>query len=145
MGGKYIYYRKLSFKSDIKSLEKFLNISERIFKSFSKSKKSLYKYIISLDEIFTNCIIHGYKNRQGVIEVEYKVYKNWIITDISDNGVGIRKELTGSLEFLKENKYRKIKEKIGYGLTITSYLADKVIVGKKIDGGTKVSLYFIIK
>jgi anti-sigma regulatory factor (Ser/Thr protein kinase) len=145
MGEKYIFYRKLSFKSDLKSLEKFLSISERIFKTFSKSKKSLYKYIISLDEIFTNCIVHGYKNCSGTIKIEYKLYKNWLITDISDNGVGIKEELTGSLDFLKENKYKKVKEQIGYGLTITSYLADKVIVGKKLDGGTKVSLYFLIK
>lgn len=141
---KYIFHKKLILQSDIKSLKRLLSISKKIFKKFSKSNRCLYRYLICLDEIFSNCIFHGYKSCKGIIEIEYKIYGNWLITDICDYGQGISKELTGSLDFLKENNYNRIKDKIGYGLIITSYLADKVIIGRNLHGGTKVSLYFSI-
>ena len=43
----------------------------------------------AVSEAVTNCIIHAYDNRQGIIQLNAKLKDNQIIIQISDNGKGI--------------------------------------------------------
>ena len=43
----------------------------------------------AVSEAVTNCIIHAYENRQGIIRINAKIKDNEIIIQISDNGKGI--------------------------------------------------------
>ena len=43
----------------------------------------------AVSEAVTNCIIHGYESKQGIVKIIGKLKENEIILEISDKGKGI--------------------------------------------------------
>ena len=43
----------------------------------------------AVSEAVTNCIIHGYEDREGIIKIRTKIFRDTIIIEISDTGNGI--------------------------------------------------------
>ena len=43
----------------------------------------------AVSEAVTNCIIHGYEDKQGIVKIKAKLKQNQIIIEISDQGKGI--------------------------------------------------------
>ena len=43
----------------------------------------------AVSEAVTNCIIHGYEHKQGIVKIVAKLKGNEIIIEISDQGKGI--------------------------------------------------------
>ena len=43
----------------------------------------------AVSEAVTNCIIHAYPNREGIIKIHSKLYENEVEIEISDTGEGI--------------------------------------------------------
>lgn len=43
----------------------------------------------AVSEAVTNCIIHGYENKQGIVKIVGHLKENEIILEISDKGKGI--------------------------------------------------------
>ena len=96
----------------------------------------------AVSEAVTNCIIHGYENKQGIVKLVAKLKENKIIIEISDNGKGIE-----DIEVAKEPLYttKPNLERSGMGFTIMESFMDKVEIESIVGLGTKVTMYKTIK
>lgn len=96
----------------------------------------------AVSEAVTNCIIHAYENRQGIIKINAKLIDNQIIIQISDNGKGIE-----NVDIAKEPLYttKPNLERSGMGFTIMESFMDSMKVESIVGLGTKVTLVKTIK
>ena len=96
----------------------------------------------AVSEAVTNCIIHAYENKQGIIKLSAKLQENTIIISISDNGKGI-----GNINSAKEPLYttKPNLERSGMGFTIMESFMDSMNVESIVGLGTKVTLTKTIK
>lgn len=96
----------------------------------------------AVSEAVTNCIIHAYENRQGIIKIHTKLKENEIIIQISDNGKGIE-----NVDIAKEPLYttKPNLERSGMGFTIMESFMDSMKVESIVGLGTKVTLIKNIK
>ena len=96
----------------------------------------------AVSEAVTNCIIHAYENRQGIIKINAKLKENQIIIQISDNGKGIE-----NVDIAKEPLYttKPNLERSGMGFTIMESFMDSMKVESIVGLGTKVTLVKTIK
>ena len=96
----------------------------------------------AVSEAVTNCIIHAYENKQGVIKIYAKLKDNQITIEISDNGKGIE-----NVDIAKEPLYttKPNLERSGMGFTIVESFMDSMKVESIVGLGTKVTLVKTIK
>lgn len=95
----------------------------------------------AVSEAVTNCIIHGYENRQGIIKISAKILENKLIIQISDNGKGIE-----NIDVAKEPLYttKPNLERSGMGFTIMESFMDSMKIESIVGLGTKVTLTKLI-
>ena len=96
----------------------------------------------AVSEAVTNCIIHAYENRQGIIKINAQLKGNEIIIQISDNGKGIE-----NIEIARKPLYttKANLERSGMGFTIMESFMDEVHIESVLGIGTKVVMKKIIK
>ena len=96
----------------------------------------------AVSEAVTNCIIHAYENRQGIIRINAKIKDNEIIIQISDNGKGIE-----NIDVAKEPLYttKPNLERSGMGFKIMESFMDTMKVESIVGLGTKITLTKVIK
>ena len=89
----------------------------------------------AVSEAVTNCIIHAYENRQGIIKINAQLKGNEIIIQISDNGKGIE-----NVDIAKEPLYttKPNLERSGMGFMFMEMFMNKVDVISEPGKGTTV-------
>lgn len=128
---------KLEFISK-SSNEAFARIAVAAFASqLDPTIEELADIKTAVSEAVTNCIIHGYENRQGVVKIIAKLKENKIIIEISDKGNGIE-----NVEIAKEPLYttKPNLERSGMGFTIMESFMDKLEIESIVGLGTKVKM-----
>ena len=146
-GGKNIM--KEQFDNEMKlefisksSNEAFARISVAAFASqLDPTIEELSDIKTAVSEAVTNCIIHGYENKQGIVKIMARLKENEIIIEISDNGKGIE-----NIEIAKEPLYttKPNLERSGMGFTIMENFMDTMEVESIVGLGTKVKMSKII-
>ena len=96
----------------------------------------------AVSEAVTNCIIHGYEEKQGIVKIVGHLKDNEIILEISDTGKGIE-----NIDIAKEPLYttKPNLERSGMGFTIMESFMDEVKVESIVGLGTKVTMRKKIK
>lgn len=96
----------------------------------------------AVSEAVTNCIIHGYEEKEGIIKMECKLFANSIEIEISDNGKGIE-----DIEQARQPLYtsKSDLERSGMGFTIMESFMDEMKVESVVGVGTKVTMKKMIK
>ena len=91
----------------------------------------------AVSEAVTNCIIHGYENRIGIVKIYAHLINDEIKIEISDNGKGIE-----NIEMAKEPLYttKPNLERSGMGFTIMESFMDSIEVESIVGLGTKVTM-----
>lgn len=133
---------KLEFVSK-GSNEAFARITVAAFASqLDPTIEELADIKTAVSEAVTNCIIHAYENRHGIIKINAKLKENQIIIQISDNGKGIE-----NVDIAKEPLYttKPNLERSGMGFTIMESFMDSMKVESIVGLGTKVTLIKTIK
>ena len=133
---------KLEFVSK-GSNEAFARITVAAFASqLDPTIEELADIKTAVSEAVTNCIIHAYENRHGIIKINAKLKENKIIIQISDNGKGIE-----NVDIAKEPLYttKPNLERSGMGFTIMESFMDSMKVESIVGLGTKVTLIKTIK
>ena len=133
---------KLEFISK-SSNESFARIAVAAFASqLDPTIEELADIKTAVSEAVTNCIIHGYEKKQGIVKISAKLKENEIKIEISDKGKGIE-----NIEEAKEPLYttKPNLERSGMGFTIMESFMDKVDVESILDIGTKVTMEKEIK
>lgn len=133
---------KLEFISKA-SNEAFARITVAAFASqLDPTIEELADIKTAVSEAVTNCIIHAYEHKQGIIKVNTKLKDNQITIEISDNGKGIE-----NVDVAKEPLYttKPNLERSGMGFTIMESFMDSMKVESIVGLGTKVTLVKTIK
>lgn len=133
---------KLEFISK-SSNEAFARISVAAFASqLDPTIEELSDIKTAVSEAVTNCIIHGYENKIGIVKIIGKIKENQIILEISDSGKGIE-----NIDIAKEPLYttKPNLERSGMGFTIMESFMDKIEIESIVDLGTKITMSKIIK
>lgn len=91
----------------------------------------------AVSEAVTNAIVHGYRDRIGVIYITAKICAKKLIITIRDKGCGIE-NINKAREplFTTGNE----NERSGMGFTIMESFMDKINVKSVVGKGTKVTL-----
>lgn len=133
---------KLEFISK-SSNESFARIAVAAFASqLDPTIEELSDIKTAVSEAVTNCIIHGYEKKQGIVKISAKLKENEIKIEISDKGKGIE-----NIEEAKEPLYttKPNLERSGMGFTIMESFMDEMEVQSILGLGTKVTMTKIIK
>lgn len=95
----------------------------------------------AVSEAVTNCIIHGYEDKIGDIDIKCNIKDNVIEVIIEDYGCGIT-----NIEKAKEPLYtsKPELERSGMGFTVMETFMDELLVMSEKGVGTKVILRKII-
>lgn len=133
---------KLEFISK-SSNEAFARISIAAFASqLDPTIEELSDIKTAVSEAVTNCIIHAYENKQGIVKIIARLKDDEIIIEISDTGKGIE-----NINLAKEPLYttKPNLERSGMGFTIMENFMDKMEVESIVGLGTKVTMSKKIK
>ena len=133
---------KLEFVSKSNN-EAFARITVAAFASqLDPTIEELADIKTAVSEAVTNCIIHGYEDKEGVIKIIAKIFANTLEVEISDNGKGIE-----NVELARKPLYttKANLERSGMGFTIMESFMDEVQIESVIGVGTKVTMKKVIK
>lgn len=91
----------------------------------------------AVSEAVTNCIIHGYEEKEGIISMECLLKGEEITIIISDNGVGI-----SDIEKAKTPLYtsKPEEERSGMGFSFMEIFMDSLEVSSEVSVGTTVTM-----
>ena len=132
---------KLEFLSK-SSNEAFARITVASFASqLDPSIEEISDIKTAVSEAVTNCIIHGYEDKVGIIKIECTLFSNSIYIEITDNGKGIE-----DIEKAKEPLYttKPELERSGMGFTIMENFMDELKIESVKGVGTKVTMKKVI-
>lgn len=95
----------------------------------------------AVSEAVTNCIIHAYEEKEGIIKIVCKLFADSIVIEISDTGRGIE-----NIEEAKKPLYtsKPNLERSGMGFTIMESFMDEMNVESVLGLGSKVTMKKII-
>ncbi len=97
----------------------------------------------AVSEAVTNSIVHGYKDKLGIVYINAKIYdKNKIEIKIKDKGCGIE-DINKAMEPMFTTC--TTGERSGLGFAVMESFMDKIKVTSKIDRGTTVTLQKTLK
>ncbi len=96
----------------------------------------------AVSEAVTNCIIHGYENKQGIVKIVGHLKESEVILEISDKGKGIE-----NVDIAKEPLYttKPNLERSGMGFTIMESFMDSMEIESIVGLGTKITMTKRIK
>lgn len=92
----------------------------------------------AVSEAVTNAIVHGYKDTNGVVTLEGRIYKDRIIyISVRDKGCGI-----DDVEKAREPLFTTgaDEERAGLGFSIMESFTDRLTVRSKVGSGTTVTM-----
>lgn len=88
---------------------------------------------VVVSETVSNCIIHAYQGKNGLIEIEAKIYQDRMELVVIDQGKGIK-----DIELAREPSYTTDPERMGLGLAFVDSFMDRLEIISAPGQGTKV-------
>lgn len=92
----------------------------------------------AVSEAVTNCVVHAYPKRNGMITMSCEINGNELIVKVSDEGVGI-KDIAKAREPFFTSK--PDGDRSGMGFAVMESFMDKVDVERNATKGITVTLY----
>lgn len=132
---------KCEFNSDLKNVIVSRGIISSFFMDEDVDIAIVNEVKTMVSEAVTNAIIHGYKEKNGVVSLELQYEDKRLEVMIEDKGCGIE-NVTKAREPLYTTQNEK--ERAGLGFTIMEIFSDNMEVISKINEGTCVKLTKLI-
>ena len=89
----------------------------------------------AVSEAVTNCIIHGYDGKEGIIYINMSLESNKFIIEIKDKGVGIE-DIEKAMEPMYTTKNKE--ERSGMGFCFMEAFMDELKVDSTVGKGTSI-------
>ena len=96
----------------------------------------------AVSEAVTNCIIHGYDNKDGKIYMRMSIKDNVFRVEIEDKGIGIE-DINKAMEPMYTTK--EDEDRSGMGFCFMEAFMDELKVESKVGQGTKIIMTKYIK
>ncbi len=103
--------------------------------------EELYDIKMAISEAVTNCIIHGYENREGLITVNCAYEDRQVQIEVIDEGKGIA-NVDEAMAALYTTSLDE--ERAGLGFTVMQSMMDQVEVISQLGKGTTVKMKRIL-
>lgn len=96
----------------------------------------------AISEAVTNCIIHGYEDKEGIVKIKARLLDNTLEVEVTDNGKGIE-----DIELARKPLYttKGNLERSGMGFTIMESFMDEVEIQSVVGIGTKIVMKKVIQ
>lgn len=91
----------------------------------------------AVSEAVTNCVIHGYEQKQGIITLVLQKEGQDLIVEVIDQGVGIS-QVERAMEPMYTTKPHM--ERSGLGFTFMEAFMDEIKVESEVDKGTTIRM-----
>lgn len=91
----------------------------------------------AVSEAVTNCVVHGYRNKNGDIEIRAVLYNAALEIEIKDKGVGIENTQEAMQPFFTT---KPEEERSGMGFTVMQAFMDEVDIVSSPGKGTAVRM-----
>jgi len=132
---------KIDFLSKPENLG-FARVSATSFATFIDfTLDELEDIKLSVSEAVSNCIIHAYPDKNGIIEIDMKVFKNndniHLQITVTDTGIGI-----ANLHEARKPGFSSDPEHMGMGLTMIEALCDCMEIISDYKKGTTIVMQF---
>ena len=132
---------KLEFISK-SSNESFARIAVAAFiASLDPTVEELSDIKTAVSEAVTNAIIHGYEEKEGIVEINCRIFANSIDIEIIDKGKGIE-DINKARQALYTSKPEL--ERSGMGFTIMESFMDELKIESIVGTGTKITMKKLI-
>lgn len=92
----------------------------------------------AVSEAVTNCIVHAYSGRRGIVSIDAETDNTGLHIRISDEGNGIENVAQAVEPFFTTRPY---EERSGMGFTVMKAFMDEVNVISKLGKGTIVEMF----
>ena len=86
---------------------------------------------VAISEAVTNCIIHGYPENEGKIDISMQIDEDILIVEIVDYGIGI-----SDVNAVLQPSYSTKENHMGLGLAFIDSFMDDFKLDSSIDQGT---------
>ena len=142
MSGLFDNEMKLEFSSK-SSNEAFARITVAAFVAqLDPTIEELADIKTAVSEAVTNCIIHGYENKEGIVKIIAKILKNTVMIEVSDTGKGIE-----NVEMARKPLYtsKANLERSGMGCKRMESFMNEIDIQSVLGLGTKVIMKKAIK
>lgn len=88
---------------------------------------------VAISEAVSNCVIHGYPGKTGIIQLELAVIKDSLVITVKDFGKGI-----SDISQAKQATFSTDPERMGLGLVFMESFMDRLEIVSKPGEGTAV-------
>ncbi|MFZ5968772.1 MAG: ATP-binding protein [Bacillota bacterium] len=130
---------EIEFDGNRMDCKKIRKHCKEIARKYLVSDERTFDYEVSVDEVLTNAIVHGYQeNERKRIKITFLLEDDFLITQVRDYGVGIPNQYLLEIPAIQE----EIFTERGRGLYLAKHLCDGLKIEKAEDYGTIVSVYF---
>ena len=132
MGNNYIF---VQFKSCPENEKMARQIIAHFVADLNPTIDELCDIKTAVSEAVTNAIVHGYKNRCGVIYLNAEIIENELTVEITDKGCGI-----SNIEEARQPLFtsQPEMERSGMGFTVMETFMDSLDVVSNVGAGTKI-------
>lgn len=117
----------------LKDIKKF---SHQFISEYTCDEGKIFEFLICVDELFCNSIIHGYEGLDGKVKIKFLKNQNYLAVNIEDFGKGMPKPYKR-----KTIKNSELGDS-GRGLLIVNNIADKVTIKSSDNKGTNITIFF---
>lgn len=130
---------KMHFEMESRSCnEQFARVAVAVFLArLDPTVEELEDVKTAISEAVTNCIIHGYEGREGIIRVEVMVEERTATIHVIDWGIGIA-DVKQAMEPLYTSKASE--ERSGMGFAFMEAFMDELSVKSVLGEGTVVTM-----
>ncbi|MFW5786708.1 MAG: anti-sigma F factor [Halanaerobiales bacterium] len=125
----------LSISSDSKNVGLARLAAATFASNLEFTLSELEEIKVAVSEAVTNCIIHGYPENNGKIDIEMIIKDHKLIIIIKDYGIGIE-----DIEAVLQPSYSTKKEHMGLGLAFIDSFMDDFSLTSKEESGTKIKM-----
>ena len=97
----------------------------------------------AVSEAVTNCIVHAYRNTEGIIYITVSLLEGRIAKiEIRDRGCGIPDVREARQPLFTTDAQ---SERSGMGFTVMESFTDKISVSSRVGGGTRITMYKVFR
>lgn len=127
------------FKMSFQSLSENVGIARVTTAAFAAQLdftiNELDEIKVAVSEAVSNCVIHGYGNGPGTIDMIMNLYEDKVEYIVKDAGKGI-----GDIKQARQPSYSSDPERMGLGFVFMESFMDELTIESELDKGTTVKM-----
>lgn len=128
---------RLCIEANVKNLAKIRNFIQQSTSTLGVSQGKIDDIVLAIDEAVTNIIVHGYKDQQGMIEIEVRREPDFLFICLQDQAPSFDPTLVPPPNLTLPLEKRDLGK---YGVHLIRHGVDEIIYEIPPEGGNRLTL-----